>query len=167
MEGPLDHLRRMDLKREKPRAAQHGERRGAADALGGQGAVQVVDAVHRGRVEGEDEVARLHAGRGARAAGNQRLGGRWKILVIYHLFDGIARFNELQRAVQGISKRVLTQQLRQLERDGIVSRRVYDQSPPRVEYSLTDFGRTLAPVMERLCEWGELYAQRSSLRTSG
>jgi DNA-binding HxlR family transcriptional regulator len=85
------------------------------------------------------------------------IGGRWKILVIYHLADGIARFNELQRAVAGISKRVLAQQLRQLERDGIVARRVYDQSPPRVEYSLTDFGRTLEPVMERLCEWGETY----------
>ena len=57
-----------------------------------------------------------------------------------------------------IGKRVLAQQLRQLERDGIVARRVYDQSPPRVEYSLTDFGRTLEPVMERLCEWGETYA---------
>jgi DNA-binding HxlR family transcriptional regulator len=86
------------------------------------------------------------------------IGGRWKILVIYHLADGIARFNELQRAVPGISKRVLAQQLRHLERDGIVARRVYDQSPPRVEYSLTDFGRTLEPVMERLCEWGETYA---------
>ena len=86
------------------------------------------------------------------------IGGRWKILVIYHLADGIARFNELQRAVPGISKRVLAQQLRQLERDGIVARRVYDQSPPRVEYSLTDFGRTLEPVMERLCQWGETYA---------
>jgi DNA-binding HxlR family transcriptional regulator len=85
------------------------------------------------------------------------IGGRWKILVIYHLADGIARFNELQRAVAGISKRVLAQQLRQLERDGIVARRVYDQSPPRVEYSLTDFGRTLEPVMERLCQWGETY----------
>jgi DNA-binding HxlR family transcriptional regulator len=85
------------------------------------------------------------------------IGGRWKILVIYHLAGGIARFNELQRAVPGISKRVLAQQLRQLERDGIVSRKVYDQSPPRVEYSLTDFGRTLEPVMERLCEWGETY----------
>ena len=86
------------------------------------------------------------------------IGGRWKILVIYHLADGIARFNELQRAVPGISKRVLAQQLRHLERDGIVARRVYDQSPPRVEYSLTDFGRTLEPLMERLCEWGETYA---------
>jgi DNA-binding HxlR family transcriptional regulator len=85
------------------------------------------------------------------------IGGRWKILVIYHLADGIARFNELQRAVPGISKRVLAQQLRHLERDGIVARKVYDQSPPRVEYSLTDFGRTLEPVIERLCEWGETY----------
>jgi DNA-binding HxlR family transcriptional regulator len=92
------------------------------------------------------------------------IGGRWKILVIYHLFGGIARFNELQRAMGAISKRVLTHQLRQLEQDGIVARKVHDQSPPRVEYSLTDFGRTLEPMMAQLCEWGEDYERRAAAR---
>jgi DNA-binding HxlR family transcriptional regulator len=88
------------------------------------------------------------------------IGGRWKMLIIYNLLEGIARFNELQRATSGISKRVLTQQLRQLERDGIVTRKVFDQSPPRVEYALTDLGRSLEPVMDLLCTWGEGYEQR-------
>jgi DNA-binding HxlR family transcriptional regulator len=88
------------------------------------------------------------------------IGGRWKILIIYNLFEGIARFNELQRATGGISKRVLTAQLRQLERDGIVTRKVYDSSPLRVEYALTEVGRSLEPVMELLCVWGEGYGER-------
>ena len=89
------------------------------------------------------------------------IGGRWKILIIYNLFEGIARFNELQRATAGISKRVLTAQLRQLERDGIVTRKVCDSSPLRVEYALTDVGRSLKPVMNLLCVWGEGYRRRS------
>ncbi len=89
------------------------------------------------------------------------IGGRWKILIIYNLFEGIARFNELQRATGGISKRVLTAQLRQLERDGIVTRKVYDSSPLRVEYALTEVGRSLKPVMNLLCVWGEGYRRRS------
>ncbi len=88
------------------------------------------------------------------------IGGRWKILIIYNLFEGIARFNELQRATAGISKRVLTAQLRQLERDGIVTRKVCDSSPLRVEYALTEVGRSLEPVMELLCVWGEGYGER-------
>src|SRR5438132_4417586 len=80
--------------------------------------------------------------------------------VVYNLFEGIARFNELQRATGGISKRVLTAQLRQLERDGIVTRKVYDSSPLRVEYALTEVGRSLEAVMELLCVWGEGYEQR-------
>ena len=87
------------------------------------------------------------------------IGGRWKILILYNLFEGIARFNELQRATGGISKRVLTAQLRQLERDGIVRRKVYDSSPLRVEYALTEVGRSLEAVMELLCAWGEGYEQ--------
>ncbi len=89
------------------------------------------------------------------------IGGRWKILILYNLFEGIARFNELQRATGGISKRVLTAQLRQLERDGIVRRKVYDSSPLRVEYALTEVGRSLKPVMSLLCVWGEGYRRRS------
>ena len=94
------------------------------------------------------------------SAALQVIGGRWKILIIYNLFEGMARFTELQRATGGISKRVLAQQLRQLEHDGIVARKAYDQSPPRVEYALTEFGRTLEPVMDLLCAWGERFERR-------
>src|SRR5436853_7053075 len=86
--------------------------------------------------------------------------------VVYNLFEGIARFNELQRATGGISKRVLTAQLRQLERDGIVTRKVYDSSPLRVEYALTEVGRSLEPVMELLCVWGEGYGERIAARSA-
>jgi DNA-binding HxlR family transcriptional regulator len=95
------------------------------------------------------------------------IGGRWKILIIYHLYEGVSRFNELRRALDGISQRVLARQLRELERDSVVARKVYDQSPPRVEYALTDFGRTLEPVMGQLCEWGEAFEQRLGLPSSG
>lgn len=82
------------------------------------------------------------------------IGGRWKIPILYHLSAGTKRFSELQRAVEGITQKMLTQQLRELERDGIVHRRVYPQVPPRVEYSLTTLGRSLQPVVETMCRWG-------------
>ena len=85
------------------------------------------------------------------------IGGRWKILIIYQLFEGKHRVNEMRRAIEGISQRVLTQNLRELERDGIVARKVFPESPPHVEYALTAFGQTLEPVLGRLCEWGEAY----------
>jgi len=94
------------------------------------------------------------------------IGGRWKILIIYHLYEGVSRFNELRRALDGVSQRVLARQLRELERDGVVARKVYDQSPPRVEYALTEFGRTLEPVMGQLCEWGEAFEQRLGMPSS-
>jgi DNA-binding HxlR family transcriptional regulator len=89
------------------------------------------------------------------------IGGRWKILILCQLFEGKRRFNELRRSVAGISQRMLTRQLRELERDGIVGRRVFAESPLRVEYSLTDFGRTLEPALDQLCEWGEAYQLRA------
>ena len=73
------------------------------------------------------------------------IGGRWKILILYHLFQDIKRFSELQRAIGGITQKVLTQQLREMERDGLVHREVYAQVPPKVEYSLTDWGQALCP----------------------
>ena len=88
------------------------------------------------------------------------IGGRWKILVICRLFEGKHRFNEMRRSIAGVSQRMLAQNLRELERDGVVERRVFPESPPRVEYGLTPFGRTLEPVLDRLCEWGETYQGR-------
>jgi DNA-binding HxlR family transcriptional regulator len=91
------------------------------------------------------------------------IGGRWKILIICRLFEGKHRFNEMRRSIAGVSQRVLTHNLRELERDGVVERRVLPESPPHVEYGLTAFGRTLEPVLDRLCEWGETYQSRGAV----
>lgn len=86
------------------------------------------------------------------------IGGKWKVLILYYLNGETRRFNELQRLLAGIIQRMLTLQLRELENDGIVHREVYPQVPPKVEYSLTEFGRTLMPVIEAMHRWGEQYA---------
>jgi DNA-binding HxlR family transcriptional regulator len=85
------------------------------------------------------------------------IGGRWKIILLYHLFQGVKRFSELQRAITGVSQKVLTQQLREMERDGVVNREVYPEVPPRVEYSLTLLGDSLRPVIDAMCEWGRVF----------
>lgn len=82
------------------------------------------------------------------------IGGRWKVPILYHLFQRTCRFSELRRAMSGITQKMLTQQLRELEADGIVLRTVYPQVPPKVEYALTTDGRTLKPVVEAMCKWG-------------
>jgi DNA-binding HxlR family transcriptional regulator len=82
------------------------------------------------------------------------IGGRWKVLILWQLFDRERRFSELFRAIVGITQKMLTQQLRELEKDGIVHRQVYAQIPPKVEYSLTPLGKTLRPVVDAMCEWG-------------
>jgi DNA-binding HxlR family transcriptional regulator len=82
------------------------------------------------------------------------IGGRWKVLILYHLFGGEKRFSELQRAMPGITQKMLTQQLREMERDGIVHRTVHPQVPPRVDYRLTPRGVTLRPIVKSMCRWG-------------
>ena len=82
------------------------------------------------------------------------IGGRWKIVILWYLFQGVKRFSELQRALTGVSQKVLTQQLRDMERDGIVTRTVYAQVPPKVEYSVTPLGLSLKPVVEAMHHWG-------------
>jgi DNA-binding HxlR family transcriptional regulator len=82
------------------------------------------------------------------------IGGRWKVLLLYHLFPGVMRFSELRRALPGITQKMLTQQLREMERDGIVHRTVYAQVPPKVEYTLTPRGQSLRPVVQAMCRWG-------------
>jgi len=89
------------------------------------------------------------------------VGGRWKVLVLHHLLDGTKRFSELTRALRGVSARTLSKQLRELEADGIVSRRVYPQIPPKVEYSLTALGRKLKPVLLAMHRWGEQFDQNA------
>jgi DNA-binding HxlR family transcriptional regulator len=81
------------------------------------------------------------------------IGGRWKVPIVWHLFAGTRRFSELRRALPACTQKMLTQQLRELEQDGVVSRKVYAQVPPKVEYSLTERGRSLRPVVESMCRW--------------
>jgi DNA-binding HxlR family transcriptional regulator len=82
------------------------------------------------------------------------LDGRWKLVILFHLFGGkILRFSELERAISAISQKMLTQQLRQLEKDGLVQRTVHPEVPPRVEYRLTPWGQALCPALDGLLEW--------------
>ncbi|MBD0383302.1 winged helix-turn-helix transcriptional regulator [Paenibacillus sedimenti] len=83
------------------------------------------------------------------------IGGKWKALIICLLMTGVKRTSELQRNIQGISQKVLIQQLRELERDGLVTRYVYQQMPPKVEYSLTEYGVTANRIVEVMCSWGK------------
>ena len=85
----------------------------------------------------------------------EAIGGRWKVLVIYHLLDGTKRFGELTRLLKGVSARTLTRQLRELEESGIIDRYVHQQIPPKVEYSLTPLGLKLKPILLAMHEWAE------------
>jgi len=82
------------------------------------------------------------------------IGGKWKTIIIYLISLEINRFGKLQRSCEGISKQMLTKQLRELERDGILNRRIYAEIPPRVEYSITPKGETLFPIIESMEKWG-------------
>lgn len=83
------------------------------------------------------------------------IGGRWKVLVLHHLLDGTKRFGQLTRALRGISARTLAKQLRELETDGVINRKNYQEIPPKVEYSLTSLGRKLEPVLLAMDDWGQ------------
>ncbi|MEO0803010.1 MAG: helix-turn-helix domain-containing protein [Cyanobacteria bacterium J06642_2] len=86
------------------------------------------------------------------------IGGRWKALILGELMTGVRRFNQLHRALPEITQKMLTQQLRELEADGIVRREVYAQVPPKVEYSLTPLGKSLQPVLTVMHDWGVRHA---------
>ncbi len=92
------------------------------------------------------------------------IGGKWKPVITRYLMLGTRRFGELRKLMPDATQKMLTQQLRELEEDGIVLRKVYHQVPPKVEYSLTEYGRTLAPVLRELCKWGEKHAERLAAR---
>src|SRR5712675_3442307 len=84
------------------------------------------------------------------------LEGRWKLVILFHLFGGkLLRFSDLERAIPGISQKMLIQQLRRMEQDGIVRRIVHHQVPPKVEYRLTDWGQALCPALDALLTWAE------------
>lgn len=85
------------------------------------------------------------------------LSGKWKLKILWHLSNGTIRFNELQRLLGDITTKTLTRQLRELEGQGIIVRKVYPEIPPRVEYALSELGATLKPILAQLCEWGKTY----------
>ncbi|MBN1533764.1 MAG: helix-turn-helix transcriptional regulator [Spirochaetes bacterium] len=88
------------------------------------------------------------------------IGGKWKLIIVCRLYDGTRRFGELRKSIEGITTKMLTQQLRELERDGIVHREVFREVPPKVEYTLTKLGLSLKPVVEALSGWGERFEAR-------
>jgi len=92
----------------------------------------------------------------------EAIDGKWKILILWYLRDEKKRFNELQKSIYGITQKMLIQKLRELEEDKIVHREVYPVVPPKVEYSLTTYGKTLNPILKELYLWGEKHNQRIS-----
>jgi DNA-binding HxlR family transcriptional regulator len=87
----------------------------------------------------------------------QLIGSKWKLLIMRNLLVRPWRFNELQKSLEGISQKVLTDSLRSMEADGIITRTVYAQVPPRVEYALSDLGETMRPIINAMADWGENY----------
>ena len=85
------------------------------------------------------------------------IGDKWKVLIIRDLLSGTKRFGELKRSIGGVSQKVLTSQLRQMEADGLLTRTVFPEVPPRVEYTLTRLGHSLKPVLDAMRDWGEAY----------
>lgn len=88
------------------------------------------------------------------------IGDKWKILILRDLIDGTKRFGELKKSIGSISQKVLTQQLRDMEEDGLVNRKAYAEIPPRVEYSLTETGNSLKPILDSMFLWGQQYKEK-------
>jgi len=93
------------------------------------------------------------------------IGGKWKGVILYHLLSETMRFNELRRLMPEVTQRMLTKQLRELEADKLILRTVYPEVPPKVEYSMTEYGNTLAPVIQALREWGTQHMERTRGQT--
>lgn len=87
------------------------------------------------------------------------IGGKWKVPILWHLLDKPHRYGELKREFPKVTQKMLTQQLRELEADGVIHREVFTQIPPKVEYSLTPLGESLRPIINQLCQWGVDYKQ--------
>lgn len=94
----------------------------------------------------------------------QLIGSKWKLLIIRNLMQRPWRFNELRRDLAGISQKVLTDSLRSMEEDGIITRTVYPEVPPRVEYALSELGKSMRPIIEAMAEWGRNYKARCAGR---
>ena len=95
------------------------------------------------------------------------IGDKWKVLILRDLLPGTKRFGELKKSIGNVSQKVLTAQLRDMEEKGLVSRHVYAEVPPRVEYSLTDLGKSLKPILDAMWTWGEGYKVQKSERKTG
>jgi len=89
------------------------------------------------------------------------IGGKWKGLILWHLRLKTLRFSQLQRRLQSVTQKMLTQQLRELEAEGLIHRQVYAEVPPKVEYSLAERGRSVIPILELMCAWGQDYAKET------
>ena len=87
------------------------------------------------------------------------IGGKYKAIILWHLIDKTLRFNELQKTIPNATPKMLTQQLRELEADGLLIRKVYPVVPPKTEYSLSEFGRSLSPILAVMCDWGKRYLE--------
>ncbi|KRE69657.1 winged helix-turn-helix transcriptional regulator [Paenibacillus sp. Soil750] len=87
------------------------------------------------------------------------IGGKWKVVIMCHLIKGEKRTSELKKLMCGITQKMLTQQLRELEQDGVLQRTIYNQIPPKVVYSLTEYGWSLRPILDAMCSWGELHVE--------
>lgn len=93
------------------------------------------------------------------------IGGRWKPVILFKLMEeDVLRFGELRNLIPGVTQKMMTNQLRELERDGIINRKVYPEVPPKVEYSLTDYGRTLEPILISMREWGAHHAAKLEVK---
>ena len=90
------------------------------------------------------------------------IGGKYKALILWRLAEGTMRFSQLRKVISGITAKMLTQQLRELEHDGLVARKVYPVVPPRTEYSVTEFGRSLTAVLTEMRNWGKMYLEKES-----
>jgi DNA-binding HxlR family transcriptional regulator len=90
-----------------------------------------------------------------------KIGGRWKPIILFYLSNGNKRFGKLAAIVPMISKKVLSQQLKELADDGLIVRQQFDEVPLRVEYSLTDFGKSVLPILDKICEWGKQFVDSS------
>lgn len=90
------------------------------------------------------------------------IGGKWKVVILWRLVSGTKRFNELQRSISNITRKMLTEQLRDMEKDNLIVRTVYPEVPPKVEYSLSNYGRTFIPVMQAMAQWGLVHLDRNN-----
>lgn len=88
------------------------------------------------------------------------IGGKWKLLILWHVRGKAIRFGELLRSMDGITQKMLTQQLRELEKDGLISRKILAVVPPHVEYAITKYGKSLEPVLQMMAQWGEKHGNR-------